>query len=105
MFSNDDILFEGPLAYLVSKSLSNDLTFVHQQLAGVTIGLVSLHIAVVLFNRFYKKDDIISPMLDGNKSLPPRLAQQAKTLRFAPRSTAVLCFVFAVALVASIVLL
>ena len=105
MFANDDILFEGPLAHLVSKSLSNNLTFVHQQLAKVIIALVSLHIAVVLFNRFYKKDDIISPMLDGNKTLPPRLAQQAKTLRFAPRSTAVLCFAFAAALVASIVLL
>ena len=105
MFSNDDVLFEGPLAPLVSISLSNFLTFVHQQFATVVIALVSLHVTVVLFNRFYKKDDIISPMLDGNKTLPPHLAQQAKNLRFAPHQRAVFCFAVSVVLVASIVLL
>ena len=105
MFANDDILFEGPLAPLVSKSLSNFLASVHKQLATVVIVLVSLHIAVVLFNQFYKKDNLISPMVYGDKTLPSRLAQQAKTLRFVPRYQAVLCFALAAAVVASVVLL
>ena len=104
MFANDDILFEGPLAPLVSQSLSNDLTFVHKKLVDISIVLVSLHVTVVLFNRFYKKDDLISPMLDGNKTLSPRLAQQAQQLRFASHTRAVLCFSFVAALVASVVL-
>ena len=105
LFSNDDLLFEGPLAHFVSKSLGNFLTFVHVKLGDIAIVFVSLHIAVILFNRFYKKDDLISPMLDGNKNLPPHLARQAKTLRFVPHARAVLCFAFAVAVVASVVLL
>ncbi len=105
MFANDELLFEGPLASLVSKSLSNSLSSIHEQLAEIAIVLVNLHIAVVLFNRFYKKDDLISPMLDGNKNLPPRLAQKAKNLRFAPHTRALLCFAVAVAVVASLNLL
>ena len=105
LFANDDLLFEGPLAALVSTSLSNYLSYIHKQLAEIAIVLVSLHIAVVLFNQFYKKDDLISPMLSGNKNLPPRLALQAKTLRFVPHRRAILCLAVAAAVLASVNLL
>ncbi len=105
MFANDEILFEGPLAPLVSQTLSDNLTFIHKQLVKVVIALVSLHIAVVLFNLLYKKDDLVSPMVFGKKDLPPPLARQAKTLRFAPTARSVFCLLVSAAVVASVVLL
>lgn len=65
LFSNDDILTEGPLAETVSKSTSDYLTYLHEQSGYVLYGLIGLHLAAVAFYTL-KGHPIIGAMITGN---------------------------------------
>jgi len=67
LFANDDIAFVGPLFDLVSKALSNRLTGLHQLLSNLLLGFVLLHIAAIVFYDFFKKQNMLKPMLTGWK--------------------------------------
>lgn len=78
LFSNDDIVTEGPLYKLISKALSDLLTDVHEGSFNVLMTLVTLHVAAIVFYRLYKRDDLVRPMLSGKKAVvddvpPPRM--------------------------------
>ncbi|WP_428634011.1 cytochrome b/b6 domain-containing protein, partial [Sedimenticola sp.] len=70
LFANDDIMFDGPLAYLVSKETSDLLTGLHKDLFHILLILVGLHIAAVIWHRLLKGDNLLLPMLTGYKPLP-----------------------------------
>lgn len=70
LFSNDDIVTEGPLYKLVSKSTSDWLTTIHYYNFYVLLGLVAAHIGAVLFYLFYKSENLIKPMFTGYKLRP-----------------------------------
>ena len=67
LFSNDDILFEAPLAQFISAELSNQFTSWHYLLSKILIGLVAIHILAVLWYVFGKKQNLILEMITGNK--------------------------------------
>jgi len=67
LFANDDIVTEGPLYKWVSKGTSDWLTEVHEFNAGILVALVALHVAAVLFHLIYKRDNLLVPMLTGEK--------------------------------------
>jgi cytochrome b len=67
LFANDDITFTGPLFDLVSKGLSNQLTWVHSLLSNFLIALIVLHIAAIGFYGHVKKQKLIKPMITGWK--------------------------------------
>jgi cytochrome b len=67
LFSNDDIAFDGPLAVLIDKSLSDQLTGLHRQGLWVIVGLVSLHVVAVMFYVLIRGNDLIRPMILGWK--------------------------------------
>ena len=67
LFANDDITTEGPLFDWVSKATSNWLTRVHKLNQDVIIALVSIHVLAVLFYLFYKRENLIKPMITGVK--------------------------------------
>ncbi len=69
LFANDDVLLEGPLAAQVSKRLSDSLTGVHQINANLLLGLISLHIIAIAWYWFVKKENLLKPMISGNKAL------------------------------------
>ena len=71
LFSNDDIAFEGPLADLLEKSTSDRLTGWHRQGLWIIVGLVSLHVAAVLWYLVVRRKDLIRPMVTGWKSEAP----------------------------------
>lgn len=66
LFSNDDILTEGPLFDLVSKSTSDTLTYYHGLASNALYGLIGLHLAAVAFYTF-KGDKILAAMVFGKK--------------------------------------
>lgn len=66
LFANDDILIEGPLFDLVSKSTSDTLTYYHGLSSNVLYGLIVLHLAAVGFYTF-KGDKILGAMIFGTK--------------------------------------
>lgn len=67
LFANDDILVEGPLMKLVSKSTSNTLTWIHYLGSNALIVVVVVHVAVVAFHRI-KGEDLIGAMFTGRKT-------------------------------------
>lgn len=77
LFANDDILFEGPLAGLVSKAWSDRLTGWHYWNVNLLWGLVGLHVAAVLYHWLLMKEDLVAAMFSGVKRLPDAEARRA----------------------------
>lgn len=75
LFANDDIAFEGPLFDFVDKSFSNKLTSWHSTTFYVLLGFVVLHIVAIIFYRWVKKTNLVTPMLTGKKEIPVALAE------------------------------
>lgn len=69
LFANDDIANEGPLYHLVRKATSNILTLVHHYSFNVLLGLVVLHLAAIIFYRVKYRENLLKPMLTGNKTV------------------------------------
>jgi cytochrome b len=70
LFSDDDIAFQGPLAKLVSNARVSLATWYHKDVgSNVLIALMVLHVAAILFYLYKKKENLIRPMLHGDKQL------------------------------------
>ncbi len=69
LFSNDDIMLEGPLFHLVSKDLSDQLTTIHHYNTWVIYGLIGLHVAAILFYEIVKRERLILAMITGRKRI------------------------------------
>ncbi|MFA7293094.1 MAG: cytochrome b/b6 domain-containing protein [Rhodocyclaceae bacterium] len=67
---NDDIAFRGPLFELAGKALSDRLTGFHKLSINLLFILVALHIAAILFYTHVRKNDLIKPMITGDKAHP-----------------------------------
>lgn len=66
-FGNDDILFRGPLAYMVDKDMSDNLTELHETLFDLLLVLVIVHVAAAVIYRVVFKEDLITPMITGQR--------------------------------------
>ncbi|MBE0485788.1 cytochrome b/b6 domain-containing protein [Marinobacter sp.] len=78
LFANDEIAFYGPLYPLVSSGLSGTLSGWHRQTEWYLYGLVALHVAAVLFHTWVKKDNLLKPMVTGNKKVESGQAKDAE---------------------------
>jgi cytochrome b len=67
LFANDDISTEGPLAKLVSKALSDRITGVHHLNVKLLLALIGMHLSAIVFYVFYKRENLVKPMLTGFK--------------------------------------
>ena len=68
LVSDDEISFTGPLNRFVSSANGLLATWYHKQVGQwLIIGLVVLHITAILFYLWRKKDNLIKPMLSGDK--------------------------------------
>jgi len=70
LFTNDDVLTEGPLARLITKNLSDTISTFHRWNAWIVGALATAHIGAVMFYLIALKENLISPMLHGAKALP-----------------------------------
>lgn len=75
LFVTDDIAFNGPLYRAVSASTAAQLSGWHRQAEWLIYGLIALHLLAVLFYRLGKRDDLITPMLTGRKTVADPRAQ------------------------------
>ncbi len=78
LFANDDIAFEGPMVGLISKDLSDQVSYWHSLIFNVLAGLVVLHVAAITFYLKVKKTNLVLPMLTGEKRLPHPVPEHAK---------------------------
>ena len=81
LFSNDDILLEGPLVPMVSYETSRELTGIHKINKWLIGGLIALHLTAIVFYRIVKGEHLLSPMINGRKMLditepPPPLRME-----------------------------
>jgi len=67
LFANDDIVTQGPLFDWVSNATSDWLTRVHKLNQEVIIVLVCIHVLAVLFYFFFKRENLVKPMITGVK--------------------------------------
>lgn len=70
LFANDDMMTEGAWAHWVGKQLSDLSTEIHEQAFYALMALVVLHLAAIIFYLVVKKENLVRPMITGNKILP-----------------------------------
>ena len=75
LFANDDILYEGPLAYKVSEEISSQLTVLHKQNYYLLLALIFLHLSAIAFYRIFKRQNLVRPMLTGYRWVNEKMAQ------------------------------
>lgn len=73
LFSNDDIMLEGPYASMVSKAFSDQMTNLHKLNSNVILVLIGLHLSAIVFYAVFKKEQLIEAMLTGNKDIDPSI--------------------------------
>jgi cytochrome b len=75
LFSNDDVMTDGPLVPLVGKSWSDWLTTIHSINFKLIEIAVALHVLAVLAYAVLKRQDLVRPMVTGRKRLPAAMAR------------------------------
>jgi cytochrome b len=96
LMSDDEIATQGPLAKFISGATSSLATNYHKHWGKVIIILlVLLHVGAILFYLIKKKQNLITPMLKGDKALNESdvYVQPASKDGVAQRMTALAIFV------------
>jgi len=90
LFTNDDILADGPLVKLVTKDLSDLISSLHRRGWWAVAGLAGLHIVAVLSYFFVLDDNLVYPMVSGEKVLPVGMAEPAAAVASTTRAVVLL---------------
>ncbi len=69
LFTDDEISFQGPLSHFVSSEIASWLTGLHEFNSNLIYALVGLHLLAIFYYQKVKKQDLIRPMLTGDKDL------------------------------------
>jgi cytochrome b len=67
LFTDDDIFFQGPFARYVSNSTVALFTSIHRLNQYLIFVLVGLHIAAISYYYFVKRENLVGPMVTGDK--------------------------------------
>ena len=101
LLSDDEIAFAGPLTRYVSSATVSLATIYHTEVGKlILIGLVLVHIMAIFFYRWKMKDDLIRPMICGDKEMPPALAIEGSRDDAGSRLLAAMIFAACAGLVA-----
>ncbi|MHB8949015.1 MAG: cytochrome b/b6 domain-containing protein [Rhodoferax sp.] len=102
LVSDDEIATAGPLSRLVSSAVTSTATTYHTT-AGklMVIALVLLHIGAIAFYYFKKRENLVRPMLVGDKDTDNTVASSRDDV--GSRTLALLFFLGCAALVAAMV--
>jgi cytochrome b len=69
LLSDDEIAAAGPMVKFASSALVKAATFYHTEVGKLCLlGLLSLHIGAILFYRFRKGENLVIPMIKGDKA-------------------------------------
>lgn len=72
LVADDEIANVGPLNRFVSTDIAALATAWHKDPGQIIlIALIVLHVGAILFYRLRKRQDLITPMVRGDKTLPP----------------------------------
>lgn len=69
LISDDEIATAGPLVKYVSSAIVGSATFYHKDVGKlILLGLIVLHISAILFYLFGKGENLVRPMIQGDKA-------------------------------------
>jgi len=71
LFVDDEIAFQGPLTKYVSESTISILSTIHEGNQFLIYGLIAIHISAIWFYKKFKSEDLIKPMITGDKEIDP----------------------------------
>jgi cytochrome b len=71
LFADDEIAFQGPLSKYVSNSFVSILSEIHESNQVVIYTLITIHIAAIVYYKKFKREDLITPMISGDKEINP----------------------------------
>ncbi len=82
MFTNDGTFTEGPWVKFVSSATSDRLSTIHYYNGWLVAGLTALHVAAIMFYLLARREDLLTPMLTGDKlGLTAPAAEDGTTIR------------------------
>jgi cytochrome b len=82
LMADDEIAAYGPLTRFVSGDTVHLASWYHTQVGKwIVLGLVLLHLLAIAFYRLARRQDLIGPMLTGDKHLPDGLPASSDTPR------------------------
>jgi len=76
LFVDDEIAFQGPLSKYLSESSVSFLSEIHESNQVVIYTLIAIHIAAIWYYKKLKGEDLIRPMISGDKEIDP--SEEAK---------------------------
>jgi len=71
LFVDDEIAFQGPLAKYVPNWVVSILSEIHEGNQVVIYTLITIHIAAIIYYKKFKGEDLITPMISGDKEINP----------------------------------
>jgi cytochrome b len=96
LFTNDDVLTEGPLARLVTKDMSDAISTLHRRGWWLVSGLALVHIVAVLSYLVVLKDNLVGAMASGRKRLPVAIGRPDDAAASSTRAAVLLALCAAV---------
>ena len=78
LFVDDEIAFQGPFTKYVSNATVSFLSQIHEGNQVVIYTLITIHIAAIFYYRKFKGENLIKPMISGDKEIDP--SEEAKYL-------------------------
>jgi len=81
LFANDDIVYEAPLAYMVSDDASDTISGLHHELFEFILILIGIHVAAVIGYWIVFKENLIKAMITGKKHVEADAAGQTLSFR------------------------
>lgn len=94
LFTNDGTFTEGPWAKFVSGAASDRLSTVHRYNTWLVAALAFLHVAAIAYYLLARRDDLITPMVTGDKlGVTAVAAEDGATVRLRAAVLAALCAV------------
>jgi len=92
LFSDDEIAFTGPLVSLVSGETVSLATSYHKNVGKfIVLALVVLHLLAIGYYRFAKKEDLVRPMIGGDKQVPTAVTSALDSAQSRLWALGVLC--------------
>ena len=76
LFAQDtDAVDSGPLNHLVSWDTATAASEAHGIIFNILLAIIALHIAAIVFYRFVRKNDLVTPMITGRRVFGFGIAQ------------------------------
>ena len=68
---DEDGLYAGPLAGLVSTDTSDKARGLHATMFNIILALIALHVAAIIFYRLFRNKKLLGPMITGKAEMAP----------------------------------